>query len=136
MRPPNLLISLFIGLVAVLATGLTVVSADEGDELPETFITRLEPGDNLVGWTTKAAPVERLFELVPEIGVVWVWDVDWRRWRLAAPSLPRSMSTLHQLNPGMGLRVRLTGDGPIDWERPRRPTQSTVKLRPGWNLVS
>ena len=76
MRPPKLLLALVVSLVALLAMGLLVVSADEGDDVPETFITRLEPGDNVVGWTTQAAPVETLFESVPQIQHVWTWDAS------------------------------------------------------------
>ena len=129
-------IATVIALASLLATGLDIGSAEEGDEVPETFVTVLEPGDNLIGWTTDVAPVETLFEAIPEIGVVWGWDVDWRRWRLASPSLPRSMWTIGQLKPGMGLRIRLTGDRTVDWERPRHPSQGTVTLKPGWNLVA
>ncbi|MYA02072.1 MAG: carboxypeptidase regulatory-like domain-containing protein [Chloroflexi bacterium] len=127
---------LIVGLAVLAAAGLVVAAAEEQSGKPETFITRLQPGDNLVGWTTDAAPVEALFEAIPQIGVVWVWDVEWRQWRLAAPNLPRSMWTLDQLKPGMGLRLRLIGDQTVDWERPRRPSQGSVTLKPGWNFVA
>lgn len=118
----------------LLAAGWAVASADSGDS--DTFVTRLEPGDNLVGWTSHAAPVEALFEALPQVENVWTWDASWRRWEFASPRLPNRMWTLRTLTPGMGLRVRIGGEQAVDWERPRRPALGTVRLKPGYNLVA
>lgn len=123
-----------ISVVLLLAAGWAVASGDSGDL--DTFVTRLEPGDNLVGWTSHAAPVEALFEALPQVENVWTWDASWRRWEFASPRLPNRMWTLRTLTPGMGLRVRIGGEQAVDWERPRRPAQGTVRLVPGHNFVA
>ena len=133
LRP--VLATLF-ALVLLLLTGLVIASADQGIEQHETFVTRLEPGDNVVGWTTETVSVDSLFDEVHQAQRVWTWDSSWRRWRFAAPTLPRTMWTLHTLRPGMGLIIHLSGRDSFDWERPRPPAQGTVQLQPGWNLVT
>ena len=87
MRPPRLLIALLISLAALLAAGLTLVSADEdAEETPELQTITLHPGDNFVGWVGQAAPVEDLLEAVPQIELVYAWDAGWERYRYAAPA--------------------------------------------------
>ncbi|MYA02070.1 MAG: carboxypeptidase regulatory-like domain-containing protein [Chloroflexi bacterium] len=136
MRHHPSLIGLIVGLAFLAAAGLVVAAAEEQSGKPETFITRLQPGDNLVGWTTDATPVEALFEAIPQIGVVWAWDSSRREWRFAGPSVPDHLWTLHTLTPGMGLRLRIAGGRAVDWQRPRHPAQGTVGLDAGWNLVA
>ena len=109
---PKLLLGLFVSLVALLATGLAVASADEGDDLPETFITRLEPGDNLVGWVGKAAPVEDLIEAVPQIELVYAWDADWGRYRYAVPGIDTSGKSLDELTAETSVVIRV-GNEPL-----------------------
>ncbi|MYA02063.1 MAG: carboxypeptidase regulatory-like domain-containing protein [Chloroflexi bacterium] len=127
---------LIVGLTALLTVGLPSASAEEESDQPETFVTRLYPGHNLVGWTTQSAPVNALFEAVPEIELVYAWDATKQRWRFAAPTIRERFWSLRTLTPGMGLQVRVTGVESIDWERPRRPAQGTVQLEVGWNMVS
>ena len=124
-------------ILAAFAAGMwTTSSANDKIDQPERFVTRIEPGDNLVSWTEQVSPVETLFERLPQIQHVWAWDPAWQSWRLASPHMPRRLWTLSVLSPGMGLRIRFAGQRPIDWERPRRPAQGTVELKPGWNFVA
>ena len=76
--------------------------------------TILQPGDNFVGWIAADAPAQALFDAVPEIEVVHAWDPLVRRWLLASPHVPAELHTLTQLTPGMGLRVRITGDQAVE----------------------
>ncbi len=129
-------VALVVGLVGLLLVGFGVASADEDHKDTETFVTRLEPGNNLVGWTTQSTQVDSLFAAVPQIQHVWAWDPSRRQWRFAGHTIPRSLWSLHALSPGMGLRIQVNGHDPVDWQRPRRPVQGTVNLSEGWNLVA
>ena len=122
----------FLGLVLAFLLFPTA-SAEDPDS---AFVTVLRPGDNLVGWVAKAEPVESLFEAVPQIQNVWTWDAAGDRWRFAAPSAPSRMWSLRTLTPGMGLRVWLGGQQPVDWTRGRIPARGAVALEPGFNLVA
>lgn len=120
---------------ALLAVALISVSA-RAQEPPETMITILQPGDNFVGWIAADAPAQALFDAVPQIEVVHAWDPLARRWLLASPHVPAELHTLTQLTPGMGLRVRITGDQTIEWTRSAVPAGGIVKLHSGSNLVA
>ena len=130
------LIALGFILGAVLALGTAVASADGDAGQPETYSVRLEPGDNYVGWTEGAVPVDSLFSSVPQIQGVWAWDADQQRFLFAAPAVPARLWTLQAVAPGMSLVLRIGGERPVDWVRIRRPAQGTVELQNGWNLVS
>ena len=134
----RLLLSLAV--VAVLTAAALALSrpanASDFPDVSQTFTTRLEPGDNLVGWTGGHKLIEHIWEEVPQIEAVWSWDPNSKRYRIAAPSMPSQLWTLRILEPGMGLMVRIGGDEAIDWERPRKPAQGTVLLIEGNNLVT
>ena len=134
--PMSLGVAILLGFVGILLMSIAVNPVVAAEEQPESFVTRLHPGDNLVGWTAQSAQIQSIFDAVPEIRHVWVWDSNVRRWRFAAPSVPARLWTLETLTPGMGLRIRLGGQLPVDWQRLRRPAQGTVALSAGWNLVA
>ncbi|MXZ02187.1 MAG: carboxypeptidase regulatory-like domain-containing protein [Chloroflexi bacterium] len=128
--------ALIVGFVGLLLASSGVDTVSAAEEQPESFVTRLEPGANLIGWTDDTAPVQSIFDAVPEIRQVWVWDSSLRTWRFASPSVPARLWTLDALTPGMGLRVHLGGQHRVDWRRHRRPKLGTVPLNAGWNLVA
>ena len=136
LRLRQLLICFVFALGAVIAVGLAPASADGQAERNETFTARLAPGDNYVGWTEAVAPVDSLFAAIPQLRHVWAWDADRQHFRFAAPALPARLWTLRDVKPGMSLVVRVGGEGPVDWVRPRQPAQGTVELQTGWNLVA
>ena len=111
-------------------------NASDFPDFTQTFTTRLEPGDNLIGWTGGHKLIERIWEEVLQIEAVWSWDPNSKRYRIAAPSMPYRLWTLRILEPGMGLMLRISGDEAVDWERPRKPAQGTVLLIEGNNLVT
>ena len=135
MRPPKLLLGLLVSLVALLATGLTVVSAD-GSREPETAVTALHPGDNYVGWVSGSITIEELFSSIPRLEVAYVWLARLGRWRVASPELPGSFNTMRVLEPGTGLYLKLGGTEPYEWNRPLNPVRGTVELTAGHNLVA
>jgi len=127
---------LFVSFAAAAAVGLAIASADDGSDVPETFVTKLEPGVNLVGWVNAEKPIEGLFEELPRIELAFAWDSHAQRYIWAAPAVPRAMWTLQTLRPGMGIAIRLGGSDAIQWTRPRKPAQGAVRLFPGHNLVA
>ena len=127
---------LLVSFAAAAAVGLAIASADDGSDVPETFVTELRPGINLVGWVNEEKPIEALFEELPRIELAYQWDSHAQRYIWAAPAVPRAMWTLQTLRPGMGIAVRLGGSDAIEWTRPRRPAQGTVRLFTGHNLVA
>lgn len=129
-------LALIVGFVGFLLASGGVGTVGAAEEQPESFVTRLEPGVNLVGWTARTSPVQSIFDAVPEIQQVWVWDSSLRTWRFASPSVPARLWTLDALTPGIGLRIHLGGQNSVDWRRHRRPKLGTVPLNAGWNLVA
>lgn len=129
------IVSSFLAL-AVAVTLLLVATSARADEPTGTITTSLYPGDNLVGWIAEEAPVADLFAAVPEIETAWAWDALERRWLVASPLVPATLHTLHTLTPGMGLRVHIGADAPVQWTRSAVPARGLVELRPGLNLVA
>ena len=109
-------------------------TAETGEPV-ETITSELEPGWNLAGWTEAAAPVETIFERIPELQVVYAWDADFQRFRLAMRADPSGHSDLQKLTPGMGLWLLVAGDEPVTWARPIIAEAAYAPLREGWNLV-
>ena len=105
-------VTLVLIVAALFAVGLAVTSADEGIELPQTFVTVLEPGDNMVGWTGHAAPVDELFEAIPQIELVYTWDADRNRYRFAHPDVRPGSGTLELLTSETPVFIRV-GNDPI-----------------------
>ena len=123
---------LFAATLLVVASPATARTA----VLSADIVTVLQPGDNLVGWIAAAEPVMDLFAVVPEIEAVWTWDTRRSSWRVASPRVPEALHSLRMLTPGMGLRIRLGGDSPVEWTRPAVPARGLVALRTGPQLVA
>ena len=132
MTPIRALILAALALALWLTVGLA--SADEPTE-PQTA-TRLHPGVNLIGWVGEPTPVAQLFREIPQLEAVWTWDAEFDEWIVAGRSMPEWLGRLRQVTAGMGLRMQLSGDAPVTWDRSTEPTRGLVKLRTGWNLVA
>ena len=117
MRRSRLLIALVLGLAAVLAAGLAIASADEP---PDRVVTRFDPGDNQILWQHDALTVQELFDALPQVVLVYKWDANLSRWLVAAPALPKSLWTLHEIAPDADLFVRVEASTPVLYvsERP------------------
>ena len=100
----------------LLASGLAVVSAEESSEEPESFVTLLEPGDNLVGWVGETAPIEDLLEAVPQIELMYTWDAERQRYRYAVPGIDVSGKALHELTSETSVVIRI-GEEPLAVDR-------------------
>ena len=126
MRPPRHLIALIISLAALLAAaGFGVAAADEGSELEAPANSVLLPGYNYVGWVGAPVSVASLKTRFPEIESIRAWDALLQR------SFPPST-----LTPGMGVRIEVSGEDAIKWQRPMTPVKGKVELRRGRNLVA
>jgi hypothetical protein len=121
----------------VLAIGLALFASPRpvAAESDDTVTTVLQPGLNLAGWTEEAAPVETIFERIPELLMVYSWDADFQRFRLAVRADPDGFGDLRMLTPGMGLWLWIAGDEPVTWTRPLVRSTSGSQLHAGWNLV-
>ena len=126
MRPPRLLIALIISLAALsLAAGLGIASADEEPEQPNPSLSILAPGHNYFGWVGPSLSVANLKRRFPEIESIRAWD-----------ALRQKSYEPTNLDPGMGVRVTLSGDDPVEWQRPMTPVKSWVELQLGRNLIA
>ncbi len=111
-----------------------IIAAASGDD--GFTNTVLRPGINYVGWVATSTPPATLFEEVPQIEVIWAWAADEQRWLLAAPSMPRSLWTLHVLAPGMALGLRVDSEQSVEWRRDTSPARGKVELHSGSNFVA
>ena len=132
MTPIRALILAALALALWLTAG--IASADEPAE-PQTA-TRLHPGVNLIGWVGETTPVSQLFREIPQLEAVWTWDAEFDEWIVAARNAPEWLGGLGRVTAGMGLRMQLSGDAPVTWNRSTEPTRGLVRLRTGWNLVA
>ena len=129
---------LLAGLVvaAILAAGLAVASANDGETVAAAPAVMLEPGDNFVGWIEESISVENLFEAIPQIEVIYYWDAASRTWRIAAPAMPSSLWTLRSIEPGMAVLVRNGSDESVPWIPQFEPARGLIELHEGTNWVS
>ena len=132
MTPIRALVLAALALALWLTAG--IASADEPTD-PQTA-TRLHPGINLIGWVGEPTPVAQLFREIPQLEAVWAWDAELDDWIVAARNAPEWLGGLGRVTAGMGLRMQLSGDAPVIWDRSTEPTRGLVKLRTGWNLVA
>ena len=123
------LVSVAIGLG--LFSTLGTAAAASGD----TVTTVLQPGLNLGGWTEAEAPIEAIFDAIPELELVYAWDAENQRFRWAARVDSLLRGDLDTLTPGMGLWLAIAGGEPVSWTRPLIPQTGLAPLHEGWNLV-
>ena len=122
--------------VAFIALLLMVSPASAQEPTAAESGTSLHPGVNLIGWVGEPMPVAQLFREIPQLEAVWVWDAELDEWVVAGRDAPEWLGGLRQVKAGMGLRMQLSGDAPVIWDRSTEPTRGLVKLRTGWNLVA
>ena len=106
---------------------------------PEAATTELQPGYNLIGWTTAGRPVRDIFEEIPELEAVHAWDPKAQQFRAALRAASGVEGDLDAVAPGMGLWLSVGGEEPVSWTRPLSLTDARahlVSLKPGWNLVA
>ena len=120
-----------LAVLTVLAAAPGGASAETGEAAdPETVTTILHPGWNMVGWLGPETPAVELFEAIPALQRVSAWDAVSQRYQSRTrTTIPRY--ALRNLEPGMGLWLKLGGDEPFEWTRPVVAGGVLVSLRPG-----
>ncbi|MDE2892849.1 MAG: hypothetical protein OXN86_10145 [Chloroflexota bacterium] len=121
------------GALLALALCLLLVHSISAEQDAPPASRTLYPGDNLIGWVGFATTPQALFDQIPEAKLIYTWDADDSRYRFAAPGFP---ATLHSIEPGMGVIVRIAGEDPIVWHQPTVADGEWVSLKPGPNLVA
>ena len=121
----------------VFATGLAPTQASASEDSnetaeAETITTVLHPGWDMVGWVGPATPTSELFELLPQLRRVSVWDAEAKEYRRARRY---NQADLPTLTPGMGMWLLLGGDAPVSWTRAVSDEHVVLPLHAGLNLV-
>lgn len=132
---PRVLIALVVTVAALVATGPGLASADDNEGESDSLVL-LEPGYNFVGWISESTAVGDVFEAIPEIEVIYSWDVVERGWRWAAPGVPSRFWTLDAINPGMAVVVWNGSPESVPWIAQTEPALATAELHQGTNWVS
>ena len=138
MRSRHSRAALLAGVTALLfAAALAPAPASAGvtsgaPPRPATITTVLYPGWNMVGWVGEASPVPELFESLPELRLVFVWDAEARQYRWATPAGDGALTTLA---PGQGVWLQIGGDAPVEWVRTVSSGTLLLSLHAGHNLV-
>ena len=129
-----------LAILAVLALGSGVASAPsvafaQTTSAPDasTITTELQPGWNMVGWVGPKTLSGQLFEELPALGRISVWDAEEQRYRRAQRDQYEELPTL---TAGMGVWLFITGDAPVEWTRPAAPDGLVVPIREGRNFVA
>ena len=141
-RYPRLAAGAGAVLIAALAALLIPLAASAQEprvmafEQPASGTITLQPGVNEVGWLAESADPQALFDEIPQLETIWTWHTLDQRWQAAARDVPSNLWTLYRLVPGMGLRLQITGDSPVQWQRSLVPASGKVELQPGNNFVA
>jgi len=108
------------------------------DEPPgsDTSIIQLEPGVNFLGWVGEAMPIEKLFEALPEIELVYGWDAQRQQWLMASPAMPSSLWGLRELNQGRAYALRLRDGATLEGPTADCHLSKVPTLLPGHNLIA
>ncbi len=99
-----------------------------------TLTTTLLPGWRMVAWLGPDATVAELFNAIPALERVSIWDAasqhygSWPR-----GGVPRDGRT--RLTAGTGVWLRLGGEAPFAWTRPAASSGVLLSLHAGRNLV-
>ena len=119
--------ALVAAVVTLLAAGAVLASAEEGEGAASEQASSpvLLPGDNLVGWVGESRSVVYMRRQVSAIEKVAAWDALHQR--EYEPAV---------VEPGMGVRIVVSGEEPIEWQPPETPVKSRLLLRRGRNLVA
>ena len=129
-------------LIAALAALLIPLAASAQEprvmafEQPASGTITLQPGVNEVGWLAESADPQDLFDEIPQLETIWTWHTLDQRWQAAARDVPSNLWTLYRLVPGMGLRLQIASNEPINWQRSLVPASGKVELQPGNNFVA
>ena len=123
-----------LALAAALAAPRAAAEEPADAEAASTVTTLLRPGWNMAAWLGEDAPVQALFDAVPELDFAMAWDAETQRERRARPrSIIRDGLT--RLTTGMGLYLLVDGDAPVEWTREAAPGSVLLELREGRNRV-
>ena len=123
-----------LALAAAFAAPRAAAEEPADAEAASTVTTLLRPGWNMAAWLGEDAPVQALFDAVPELDYARAWDAETQRERGARPrSILRNGLT--RLTTGMGLWLRVGGDAPVEWTREAAPGSVLLELREGRNRV-
>ena len=134
-RPTGILLFAVVALLSLASlTELRVTGA----QTPAGESAFLQPGMNWVGWLGEERSVQDLFDAVPDLKSVWVWDAYWQDWsgasREPSPGQEWSLTTVH---PGMALWMWIDGSHPVRWPYGgQSPATGLVELHRGENYVT
>ncbi|MCY3880554.1 MAG: hypothetical protein OXG61_00355 [Chloroflexi bacterium] len=107
-------------------------SAEEEGEAGGSTI-ELHPGWNMVGWLGPETPGGQLFQAMPSIEEVWLYDSASQRYRGGRREAVEGALTL---TPGVGFWLYLGGETAVRWERPVASEGVVLRLGEGSNLVA
>ena len=87
-----------VGLLTALGLVVPVDSSEPGRS--STMKTSLHPGDNFVGWVADPLPLDRLFDDLPEVELVYRWNPRTELYDYAMPGVNLSETPLDELAAG------------------------------------
>ena len=125
-----------VALLVLILPKTASAQVPAADEQPTTGTVALQPGANEIGWIAEASDPQVMFDEIAELESIWTWHALDRRWQAAARDVPSRLWTLYRLVPGMGLRLQIAGDAPVQWQRSLVPVSGKVELQPGDNFVA
>ena len=123
-------------LVAIALAGAPARASAESGAPPEgqTITTTLRPGWTMIAWLGPDATVAELFDAIPALERVSIWDAAGQHYA----SWPRSRVPRdgeRRLTAGAGAWLRLGGDAAVEWTRPAASGGALLSLSAGANLV-
>ena len=134
-RPTGILLFAVVALLSLASLAELRVT---GAQTPAGESGFLQPGVNWVGWLGEERSVQDLFDAVPDLQSVWVWEAFWQGWRGAHRGpVPAREWSLTTVRPGMALWVRIDGSHPVHWPYGgQSPATGLVELHKGENYVT
>ena len=132
-RPTGILLFAVVALLSLASLAELRVT---GAQTPAGESAFLQPGLNWVGWLGEERSVQDLFDAVPDLKSVWVWEASWQGWR-GAYREPVPGRELTEVHPGMALWMWIDGSHPVRWPYGgQSPATGLVELHKGQNYVT
>ena len=135
---PRNMVAIALGALLCALIAPAQAEADSGTvvDAEANTVTRLEPGDNFIGWIGPPTTFRDLFAALPDIVVAFTWDANLQQFRMASPKLSERYWSMRALKPNAAYLIRVAGASPVEWERTVAPHRGLVELRSGVNWLS
>ena len=126
---------LVAGAVAALAIVLFPASSSAQNTGSGGGGRQLEAGPNDIDWDGASVAPADLFNDIPRLDAIWIWDPDTGSWLMAGRDVPVSLWTLTEVQTGIGVTLVISEGDPVELPAPPPAIQGLVMDAEGASLA-